>query len=1521
MRLQILRSSARAGERVAVVLFTLALALILPASMSWAATRDFHFRNLGSEHGLAQNTVTAFAQDAEGFVWVGTQGGLHRYDGQRYHLFRHDPRDPASLPDSYVTALAVEGRDAMWVGTYSEFIARLDLHDGRIKRFAIDGGTALPGSPRKQVLAILPVDGTLWVGTQGGLLRFDPKTGRSTDLLTLDPRIVAPSPWQTLLRDRDGAVWFGSAGGLYRFGPGGGAERIDEATVRAIAFDRDGRLWVGRPDGLFRLRDDGRALMRVWPGAEGETNTDVHAIVQAPDRRLWIAVFGDGVRRLDTDGNHVEALRENWMQGALPESSIGKLMIDRGGALWVGGQFRGPSVTDPLGTRFRYLAGGEPRNFASGVAGNSVRAIVEDDARQWWFGTDNGELYRADAQGDALAPVEGFAEAFPEPGLLLRAMGFARGDAGKLWMATTRGLGLVDTQAGTISAVPLAGFPGVQLRSVARDDDGTLWLGSQLRGVLHFDPGSGRVRAYMAAGNSPEPSTVHAVTIDRNHRVWAGSSDGLELLEPAAGRMRVFRHAPDAPHSLAGNLVRAVLEASDGTIWVGTHSGLSRVVEKGNDILFDHPLDAALGSRPVPVVFSIAESPQGLLWLGTDAGLMRFDPAHGTVRAFGMADGLQDLEFNGGAALKLRDGRLLFGGVRGLNVFDPRMVHDTPYMPPVRLLTARFGTAGVTDEDLTWQATRIDVPPNAGMLRLRVGALDFADGGNIRYRYKLEGFDSDWIDNGAIPEVTYTRVPPGDYAFLAQATNRDGVWNTQMLRLPVHVAPPAWRHPLALLAYLIAGLLLIGSIAWLIVQRRRREKEYFAQIRDREERLQLALWASGEMFWDYDLARREMRSMRTAEGEDARRGIAVQTDVDQRHEIHADDLPRVLERLKDHIRGKTSLFLSEHRVRGPNGAWTWVRARGRVVEKGTDGRALRVAGTARDITAGRTAERERRIASEVLRSMSEAVAVLDRDFQFVSVNPAFSRISGYSDSEVIGRSASLLDSAQHDPDFYRQTRAEVERNGRWSGEMWQQRKDGEEFLCWIESSAVLDAGGQRSHYVAVFTDITDKKRAEQELRYLANYDTLTSLPNRALLSERLSRAIVRARRQESRIAVLFLDLDRFKDINDSLGHAAGDRILRATAARLQQTVGPQHTVARLGGDEFTVVLENIDTPEEAEKIAREIITAFEAPLDIDETQDVAITPSIGISLYPDNAAVPTDLLKHADTAMYQAKAAGRRIYMRYTESMEIAIRRRATISAALRKVLDRNELRLVFQPKLSLPQARITGVEALLRWTSPEYGEIPPAQFIPLAEESGLILEIGEWALREACHTLKRWRAHGLDRLTMAVNVSALQLLRGDLPAVVSRVLEDTGVPAEYLELELTESVVMSNAAQTAVTLQAIRELGVQLAVDDFGTGYSSLAYLKRLPITTLKIDKEFIGDLTRDADDEAITSTVISMAHSLGLNVVAEGVEEEAQVAFLRAHRCDEIQGYWLSPPLDAHRCLGLIRTWAPDFDAAVLP
>ena len=730
------------------------------------------------------------------------------------------------------------------------------------------------------------------------------------------------------------------------------------------------------------------------------------------------------------------------------------------------------------------------------------------------------------------------------------------------------------------------------------------------------------------------------------------------------------------------------------------------------------------------------------------------------------------------------------------------------------------------------------------------------------------------------------------------------------------VASRGWISQILLLA--LAAFL--GWLLWRVTShRRRQERSLMGEIREREERLNLALWGSGDEFWDWNIRDNSLYRLGAHQllGQGSREEMT--TDDWRTQSVHPDDLARVQKLLQEHIVGHTEVFESEHRIRNARGEWVWVRSRGKVVERDSAGSPLRMAGTARDITVIRRAERERRVALEVLRSMSEAVAVIDLDFRFISVNPAFSRITGYSEEEVIGQNSKLLDSSQHSAEFYRRVRDVLERTGHWAGEMWQKRKDGEEFLGWIEMSEVRDAMGVRSHFVAVVNDITDKKRAEQELRYLANYDTLTGLPNRALLSERLGRAIVRARRQETRVAVLFLDLDRFKDINDSLGHAAGDRLLKAAATRLQATVGASDTVARLGGDEFTVVLEDVESVPAVERIAREILTAFSMPLEVDERHDVSITPSLGISLYPDHALVPTDLLKFADTAMYQAKAEGRNTYQIYNETMDAESRRRATILASLRKGIDRGEFRLVYQPRMALADGRITGVEALLRWHSAELGEINPVTFVPLAVESGLILQIGEWVLAEALQTLKRWRANGLHEISIGINVSVLQLLRGNLPEVLRTLIHDLGVPASRIELEVTESMVMQNAEQTTHVLNELRKLGVTLAIDDFGTGYSSLVYLKRLPIDTLKIDKEFIGDLTRDPDDEAITATVITMGHSLGLNVIAEGVESEQQLSYLREQGCDEIQGFWLSPPLDAHRCLAFIRSWQPSTVAAI--
>lgn len=744
---------------------------------------------------------------------------------------------------------------------------------------------------------------------------------------------------------------------------------------------------------------------------------------------------------------------------------------------------------------------------------------------------------------------------------------------------------------------------------------------------------------------------------------------------------------------------------------------------------------------------------------------------------------------------------------------------------------------------------------------------------------------------------------------------------TALACLLVVAAPAAAREgsvPVSS-AWLVAGAsaLLLGLLVlWWRGRRshRYRERAHRHDIREREERLKLALWGSGDEFWDWNITRNELFRF----GADQLLGHAnsyerLGTNTWRSQEIHPDDLARVERAISQHIDGATEFFESEHRIRGGKDNWVWVRSRGKVVSRDAEGHPTRMAGTARDITVDRRAERDRRIASEVLRSMGEAVAVVDLNFTFVSVNAAFSRITGYDESEVRGRASTLLDSTQHSDAFYRHTREALVAQGHWAGEMWQRRKDGDEFLGWLEISEVRDGDAQRSHFVAVVSDITDKKRVEQELRYLANYDTLTGLPNRALLSERLARAIVRARRQDTRVAVLFLDLDRFKDINDSLGHAVGDRILKAVAARLLASARGTDTVARLSGDEFTVVLEDIRDVAAVTEIAKAIIAAFAVPLDVDDRHDVTISPSIGISLYPDHGLVPTDLLKYADTAMYQAKSSGRNTFTFYTEAMDAAARRRAVMAASLRKALERGEFRLLFQPRLSLLDGNITGVEALLRWHNPELGEVVPTVFIPLAEETGQIVPIGEWVLRESLMALKRWRHSGLLDVSMAVNVSVLQILRSDLPELLSRLLREIGVPADRVELEITESMVMANAEQTNNALNALRRMGASIAIDDFGTGYSSLVYLKRLPIDTLKIDKEFVGDLTRDPDDEAITATVISMAHSLGLNVIAEGVETQQQMDYLREHGCDEIQGYWLSPPLDAHHCLAFMRNWQP--------
>lgn len=707
-------------------------------------------------------------------------------------------------------------------------------------------------------------------------------------------------------------------------------------------------------------------------------------------------------------------------------------------------------------------------------------------------------------------------------------------------------------------------------------------------------------------------------------------------------------------------------------------------------------------------------------------------------------------------------------------------------------------------------------------------------------------------------------------------------------------------------ALLLAGAALLAALLSLLLRDRRRMRralQLSAELAETRSRLSAALWGSGEGLWIWDLAGQKLQSIAAAEATDTEVGIAL-SEQEWRELVHPDDIERVSTTMREHATGACEVFDAEYRVRSQRGEWLWLRARGRVVERDPDGRPLRVAGTYRMTGHERELAEQRRISVEIIRLMSEAVTVTTPDFRFTQINPAFTRVTGYSAAEVLGEDAGLLNSPRQEPGRYVAIRQALLERGEWRGEVWQRRKDGRDFLTALEIREVLDGQGRRSHFLAVLEDITERKRAEQTLRYLASHDMLTGLPNRGLMVKRLQDALQRARNRSNQLALLFIDLDRFKHVNDSLGHAAGDQLLRQVAKRIADSIDGRENAARLGGDEFTVVLPDVYGIGQVQQAADALIDAFAAPIQLAD-QEFLISPSIGIALFPDHATSVEGLLKCADTAMYQAKRRGRNIAQLYSPELASGSQYKTRIESALRRALDLNEFRLVYQPKLSLSTRRCVGVEALLRWRSEELGDVTPNEFIPVAEETGLILPIGEWVLRQGLEQLARWQRHdALRSLHMAINVSAAQVHRGDFTAMVQALLASQGVAADSLELEITESVLMNDPLQGSLVGGDLRRMGVRVCIDDFGTGYSSLSYLQRLSIDRLKIDQSFVQAIDGAGDGGVLASTMILMAHSLGLSVVAEGVSSIEQWHYLLNEHCDEVQGFLISPPLEVPDC-----------------
>jgi diguanylate cyclase (GGDEF)-like protein/PAS domain S-box-containing protein len=682
------------------------------------------------------------------------------------------------------------------------------------------------------------------------------------------------------------------------------------------------------------------------------------------------------------------------------------------------------------------------------------------------------------------------------------------------------------------------------------------------------------------------------------------------------------------------------------------------------------------------------------------------------------------------------------------------------------------------------------------------------------------------------------------------------------------------------------------------IERKRADRE----LKDSKERLQRALEASRLALWDFDV---ESGKVYLSEAWSEMLGgewVPTVTTFESLTEmVPQEDRAAIWDAIVPALKGLQPEYQVEHRLIRPDGKTIWIMSQGRAIERDASGRARRAVGTNRDITERKQREEALQLAALVYQHSSEAMMVSDSENRVIAINPAFTMLTGYKAEEVIGKTPGILRSGRQSPEFYRAMWNSLNETGRWQGELWNRHKDGSIFAEALSINTIRRTDGSVHWYVALFSDITQKKEAESLIWQQANFDALTLLPNRRMFRDRLEQDVKKSRRDGTVLAILFIDLDRFKEVNDTLGHDKGDTLLVEAARRIRECVRESDTVARLGGDEFTVALSELQDTGPVQYIAQKIIDSLAAAFTLG-MEKVFVTASIGITLYPNDAAEIEDLFKHADQALYAAKAAGRNRFSYFTPELQVAALARMRLTNDMRGALAKGEFSLHFQPVVELASGRIRKAEALIRWQHPLHGPVSPGEFIPLAEASGLIVEIGSWVFHEAASWVKRWRDAGHPEFQVSINQSPREFQReGNIFGARVAFLRDAGLPGQCIAVEITEGLLLDASPEVKGQLLALRDAGVEVAIDDFGTGYSSLAYLKNLHIDYLKIDQSFTRNLSAGSSDMALTEAMIVMAHKLGLKVIAEGVETAAQRDLLRAAGCDYGQGYLFAAGMPA--------------------
>ncbi|QLE85052.1 EAL domain-containing protein [Shewanella sp. Scap07] len=845
-------------------------------------------------------------------------------------------------------------------------------------------------------------------------------------------------------------------------------------------------------------------------------------------------------------------------------------------------------------------------------------------------------------------------------------------------------------------------------------------------------------------------------------------------------------------------------------------------------------------------------------------------------------------EYNTPSKLVLDASTVLLGGIDGISLFNIDKLNQ--HVENKKVINTLIEEALVFNVPVAVGSEFIEQSMmSTSQIQLKYSDYPFtfkfsspsASAQDIEYFYQMSGLNEDWISGKKTHSATYTNLSDGEYIFNVYAIDPLTKQQGPIRSLQVLISPPWWLSTTSKVIYSLCTLILLGFTFKAALRRR----EVQRQIAKSEERLKLSLWGSGDEMWDWDIETGQIYRSNIWGSLEFPRDGQRSGDGSEESNIHPMDQERVSSALNKHFTGECDHFEAAYRVKGKADEWVWILDRAKIVERDEQDKPVRMTGTIKNINNFKQAEEQLRLFERAIENISEGMFILDSQFDFVEVNEACCDLCEKSRSDFIG---TKLNFDLYPDSYSEQIHAILQQQGSWSNDVESSKGDGSSFLMELTIDAIYDEQGALSHYVGVFSDISRRKQQEEELRKLTNNDLLTSLPNRSSLMVTLGNLV----RKDTHHTLMVLDLDNFKKINDSLGHQVGDELLKMVALRIEAAV-PYHTsIYRLGGDEFAILVDNNPDIGSAAVIANSVIDAFNNPFDLSNDR-VVVGVSIGIVLYPEDDQNEQALLRKADIAMYHAKSGGGNRYQFYSESLNRNAIRQLEVENLIREGLKEDLFEVYYQPKIDLKSGKLAGMEALVRLNHPQHGLIPPGDFIPLAEETGLIIDIGEVVLKKACFAAQNWRRQGIFNGRVAVNLSSQQFALPDLHQRIESILRLTQLPASNLELEITEGTVIKQPEKAIKVMDQLSQMGVSLALDDFGTGYSSLSYLKRFPIHTLKIDKAFVDDIDKSDRDLKMVDSIITIAHNMGLSVVGEGVEEASQLSILKALKCEEIQGF----------------------------